>query len=59
MKVELVRTDATLIVASCLVVIVIMCTGCGGGDSTPPLPPPAVDFTLSMSPEHLSVVSGN
>jgi len=46
------------IVFRCVPVFVAVCTGCGGV-STPPPPPPIADFTLSISPGHLSVTSGN
>ena len=46
------------IVFRCVPVFLAVCTGCGGG-STPPPPPPVADFTLSISPGHLSVLSGN
>ena len=51
---------AAKIVIACTLVLIAVCGSCGGGSSTPPPPPPPVaDFTLSMSPGHLSVTSGN
>jgi hypothetical protein len=48
------------IVFRCVLFFVAVCTGCGGGVSTPsPPPPPVADFTLSISPGHLSVTSGS
>jgi hypothetical protein len=47
----------TKIVFACILILVPACWSCGGGNVTPP-PPSVADFTVSISPTELSVISG-